>query len=159
MGRPLAYFLTWTCYGTWLHGDERGSVDAEHNEYRTPVLEANAGREWEAQRRLASEPEVLSEAARDVVERTIRAHCVIRRWGLRAVNVRTNHVHVVVSADVEPEVALVQFKAWSTRRLREAGLSAANRDVWTEHGSTRYLWTPESVERACEYVLNGQGAQ
>jgi hypothetical protein len=21
---PLAYFLTWTTYGTWLPGDERG---------------------------------------------------------------------------------------------------------------------------------------
>ena len=23
-GEPLAYFLTWTTYGTWLPGDERG---------------------------------------------------------------------------------------------------------------------------------------
>jgi hypothetical protein len=23
-GAPLAYFLTWTTYGTWLPGDERG---------------------------------------------------------------------------------------------------------------------------------------
>ena len=25
-GEPLAYFLTWTTYGTWLPGDERGWV-------------------------------------------------------------------------------------------------------------------------------------
>ena len=24
IGEPLAYFLTWTTYGTWLPGDERG---------------------------------------------------------------------------------------------------------------------------------------
>jgi hypothetical protein len=24
MADPLAYFLTWTTYGTWLPGDERG---------------------------------------------------------------------------------------------------------------------------------------
>ena len=24
---PLAYFLTWTTYGSWLPGDERGWVD------------------------------------------------------------------------------------------------------------------------------------
>ena len=23
-GEPLAYFITWTTYGTWLPGDERG---------------------------------------------------------------------------------------------------------------------------------------
>ena len=22
---PIAYFITWTTYGTWLPGDERGS--------------------------------------------------------------------------------------------------------------------------------------
>ena len=27
MSDPLAYFITFTCYGNWLHGDERGSVD------------------------------------------------------------------------------------------------------------------------------------
>ncbi len=27
----LTYLITFTCYGTWLHGDERGSVDRDHN--------------------------------------------------------------------------------------------------------------------------------
>lgn len=26
MHKPLAYFLTFTTYGTWLHGDERKSI-------------------------------------------------------------------------------------------------------------------------------------
>ena len=24
---PLAYLISFRCYGTWLHGDERGSID------------------------------------------------------------------------------------------------------------------------------------
>jgi hypothetical protein len=24
---PLAYLITFRCYGTWLHGDKRGSID------------------------------------------------------------------------------------------------------------------------------------
>jgi hypothetical protein len=28
---PLAYLITFRCYGTWLHGDSRGSVDRFHN--------------------------------------------------------------------------------------------------------------------------------
>ena len=35
---PLAYFITFTCYGSWLHGDERGSVDRDDNVPGTPVL-------------------------------------------------------------------------------------------------------------------------
>jgi hypothetical protein len=27
MDEPLAYFLTWTTYGSWLPGDERGWVE------------------------------------------------------------------------------------------------------------------------------------
>ena len=27
---PLAYFLTWPIYGTWLPGDERGWVEYRH---------------------------------------------------------------------------------------------------------------------------------
>src|ERR1700747_2517170 len=30
MPEPLAYFLTWTTYGTWLPGDERGWVQYRH---------------------------------------------------------------------------------------------------------------------------------
>jgi hypothetical protein len=44
MSIPLAYFITFTCYGTWLHGDERGSVDDEHNTPGTPVLDPDPER-------------------------------------------------------------------------------------------------------------------
>jgi hypothetical protein len=27
---------------------------------------------------------------------------------------------------------------------------------WSRHGSNPYLWTPEEVERAIDYVINGQ---
>ena len=33
MREPLAYHLSWTCYGQWLQGDVRGYVDRQH---RTP---------------------------------------------------------------------------------------------------------------------------
>jgi hypothetical protein len=35
---PLAYFITFRSYGSWLHGDERGSVDRSHNQYGSPFL-------------------------------------------------------------------------------------------------------------------------
>lgn len=39
MSQPIAYLLTWTIYGTWLHGDQRGSVDDTHNQFGTPYLD------------------------------------------------------------------------------------------------------------------------
>jgi hypothetical protein len=42
---PLAYLITFRSYGTWLHGDPRGSVDRFHNVYGTPRLPPNSQRE------------------------------------------------------------------------------------------------------------------
>ena len=42
---PLAYFITFTTYGTHLHGSAKGSVDLEHNIYGTPLVERNLERE------------------------------------------------------------------------------------------------------------------
>jgi hypothetical protein len=39
---PLAYFISFRSYGTWLHGDKRGAIDRAHNRYRTPYLPSQA---------------------------------------------------------------------------------------------------------------------
>jgi hypothetical protein len=48
------------------------------------------------------------------------------------------------------------FKAWATRRLREARLSPQARPIWSHHGSTVYLWTPAQMGSAIWYVIEGQ---
>jgi len=49
------------------------------------------------------------------------------------------------------------FKSFATRKLRAAGLLGSDIKPWARHGSTPYLWTEEDLERAIDYVLNGQG--
>ena len=158
MSEPLAYLLTWTCYGAWLHGDPRGSVDQEHNVPQSPYLEPDSVRAGRERRQLPDRPIELSEAARRIVADTIEAHCSHRGWELLAVNARTNHVHaVIVCPDVTPERAMTQLKAWTTRRLRLGGCLPRDARVWTHHGSTRYLWDERSVNAAIAYVVEGQG--
>ena len=36
---PAGHFLTFRTYGTWLHGDARGSVDRFHNVPGEPLRE------------------------------------------------------------------------------------------------------------------------
>jgi REP element-mobilizing transposase RayT len=150
-GDPLGYFLTWTTYGTWLPGDERGWVDGTtHEMHFTP-----SRRNEERARNAMTEPAVaLTPKQRDVVEGTIKDHCRIRGWELRAVNVRTNHVHVVVSLPDDPDKALREFKAWGTRRLKIG--DPERRSWWTEGGSKRWLWTEEDLEQAVIYVRDFQ---
>ena len=96
---PLAYFITFRSYGTWLHGDERGAVDRFHNQYGSPRLPADADWRLYNARALKRAPVMLDLNQRDSVERPIRETCDVRKWTLRAVNARTNHVHVVVSTE------------------------------------------------------------
>lgn len=100
---------------------------------------------------------LLDAAERAIVEEAVRGVCDHRGWFLTAVHVRTNHVHAVTAAAASPERIMSDFKSWSTRRLREAGLVGADTRVWSRHGSTRYLWDEASVERAAHYVVEGQG--
>jgi hypothetical protein len=39
----------------------------------------------------------------------------------------------------------------------EAGGFPSGRKAWTRHGSTRYLWKPDDLVKAIEYVSEGQG--
>jgi len=157
-GEPLGYFLTWTCYGTWLHGDPRGSVDRATNAFDSPTVGPNSSRlAYERTYLLKHPPFVLDAHGRAVVDETVRLVCSRRGWELLALNVRTNHVHAVVAGADAPERILGAFKAWATRSLVAEPVVTPGTKVWTRHGSTRYLWTERDVKGACRYVTEGQG--
>src|SRR2546421_4362323 len=94
---PLGYLITFRCYGTWLHGDERGSVDREHNRYKSPFAAPNQNRRRHNLNSLKSGPVLLNAEQRASVEKAIGDTCSHRKWQLYACNVRTNHVHSVIS--------------------------------------------------------------
>lgn len=158
MSFPSAYFITWTCYGTRLHGDDQGSVDRNHNTYGTPLLSPSPERVELERSQMSSPPFVLDAFRRPIVNDTIIKHLAHRGWVLHALHVRTTHVHVVVSAKIEPETIMGQLKAWSSRRIREAGLASQQAKIWTPHGSTKYLWEVDSIAAAKRYVLDMQGS-
>ncbi len=156
MGDVIAYLITFRTYGTWLHGDRRGSTDRDHNVYGTPLLDAHAGRRRSARQRLVHPPVTLSQSCRNAVAETIQQVCGHRDWTLHALNVRSNHVHVVVAAPQPPEHVMLAFKSWSTRRLRQSRLVQGDMNVWSRHGSTRYIWKPHQLAEACRYVVESQ---
>jgi REP element-mobilizing transposase RayT len=155
---PLAYLVTFRCYGTWLHGDERGSVNRFHNQYKSPYLPAEKKWIQTNRRRLRNEIVALNAEQRICVEKAIREACEIRCWDLQAINVRTNHVHTVVSIGAnKPEIALNAFKANATRKMRESQCWQSEKSPWADKGSKRYLWNERSIELAIDYVISSQG--
>jgi len=154
----MHYFITFRTYGTWLHGDERGSVDRTHNQVGEPLLGKDDGLKGFRRHSMGSEPLLLDEACRARVEVTLREVAAHRSWTIVALNILPNHVHVVISApdDTSPEKIMNDFKSWATRRLREQNLVPPQTPIWSHHGSTRYLNTVESVQAACHHVTHQQ---
>ena len=163
MPEPLAYFLTWPTYGTWLPGDERGWTQYGHG-WKPP----DTVRKLEAEAVMTEDACRFDGEQRDAVEQQIAETCNIRGWELHAVNCRSNHVHIVVTAGQAPKIVRNQLKAWCTRRLKE--LEAVHRDAqgreleetalrenwWAERGSQRFINDAESLEAAILYVRDGQ---
>ena len=152
-----AYLITFRSYGSWLHGDTRGSVDRLHNQYGSPGLPHSPRRLELKLTRLKSAPVEFSSTQRQAVEAAIRETCKFRNWDLWAINVRSNHVHAVVSAECKPEKIIVAFKANATRILRDAGCWRRNDSPWAKGGSRKYLWTEKEVINAGAYVEYDQG--
>jgi REP element-mobilizing transposase RayT len=176
MPDPLAYFLTWPTYGTWLPGDERGWI-----QYRRGWQLPDAVRKLEAEAKMTEDACRLDDEQRDVVERQIGETCNIRGWELHAVNCRSNHAHVVVTASEASKTVRNQLKAWCTRRLKELEVKrrqaddalclrfsdpstptrsvsedAVRENSWAERGSQRFINDSEGLEAAILYVLDGQ---
>ncbi len=156
--QPLALLITFRCRGTWLHGDERGSIDRFHNVHGSPRIKANS--DWKNYNTtlLKGEPAYLSMTRRSAVEKAIKETCKIRNWLMYALNIRTNHGHCVIApGGHKPSLVLHALKANATRQMREDKCWEFPYSPWVDKGSVRRLWNERHIEAAVNYVLYGQG--
>ena len=146
----IAIFSTWTTYGTWIPGDERGWF--MNGRFR----KADDLRMFESALIMTDIAARFDAAQRRIVESTITDHCAVRGWILHAVNCRTNHVHVAVTAPATKiDVPRVQFKAWCSRWLNDHA-PKTRKNWWTERGWDEYVDDVESLETVIAYVRDGQ---
>ena len=106
---------------------------------------------------------LLDDRQREIVNEVIREHCDIRSWHLHALNCRSNHCHLVVTArEYDGEQVRDQLKGWGKRRLNADQRNGAPQDQvirehwWTGKGSVRYLFDEKSLEAAILYTLEAQ---
>jgi REP element-mobilizing transposase RayT len=140
-----------------LHGDESGSVDRDHNLPGSRLVEADTERVARGRQRMDQLPYHLNKDRRATVLRALREVCLHRGWSLWAAHVRTSHVHLVVEADIRPEMLMNTFKSYASRRLNRLGSDEPDRKRWARHGSTRWLWKDDDVKEAIRHVVSGQG--
>jgi REP element-mobilizing transposase RayT len=101
---------------------------------------------------------VMNARQRDVVHDAIVGIATEKNWRLWAVHVRSNHVHVVITAEREPRRLMSDLKARASRELTRAGFDDPERRRWTRHGSTKHLFEWAQVQEKINYTLYAQGA-
>jgi len=149
---PLGLFITWTVYGTFLSGDDRGwKHRSDGTQLARPLLES-----WHRDR-LNHNVITLDDSMQSVAETAIHEICRVRSWSVWATSVRTNHVHIVVTApQYKPNLVRDQLKAKATMELRRAFPVWKDRPVWTEKGDIEFLNNETDIQQCSVYVCEAQ---
>jgi hypothetical protein len=50
-----------------------------------------------------------------------------------------------------------EFKSYASRELNRLDRDGSDRKRWARHGSTRWLWKDEDLQKALHYVVEEQG--
>ena len=157
------WLLTWTTYGTWMPGDERGFVsnvqegmgtEVRHNIPGTPYDVDDARVRERSIGQLIGQPVWLTPAQASIVAEQVRETARFRGWLVHAGAIMRNHNHLVVGVDGDPEPSklLHDFKSYSTRALNRAGHRPAGARWWTESGSKRKLPDERALQAAIAYL-------
>lgn len=150
----MTHLLTFSCYGVRLPGDPRGSVDRTRANHRGGPIPPNMPLRDYAKSKQIDPPATLSPTEANLVLSALQEVCAHRGWCLRAVHVRTTHVHLVLDAATAPNIVMATIKAWATRRLREKGTQGAR---WSRGGNAARLPTETAIQNAIRYVSSQQG--
>ncbi|MDR1492084.1 MAG: transposase [Planctomycetaceae bacterium] len=140
--------MTFTTYGTWLHGDKRGSYKKGQGyiESKDNLMETV---------RLKEKAVILTNKQRELMDNVIVEICQYRSWELHARNVRTNHIHIVVTAqNTRPEKIINDFKAErnkNTPRIRRISMRKNNMDRTWQY----YLLVHGTRISACMSLCHG----
>jgi REP element-mobilizing transposase RayT len=161
------WLLTWTTYGTWLPGDERGFVsnvrdgdgpEVKHNTPGTPYDARQRGLAIAAREQMAGDTIWLTAEQAKALAGQFRETATFRGWSLQALAIMANHVHLVVGVldDPEPDTLLRDFKSYGSRNLNGLFGKPASGTWWTASGSRRKLPDERAVQAAIRYVQNQQ---
>ncbi len=149
---PLAFFITWTVYGTFLQGDVRGWRKWGQGFQSSQTKLA----EWRLER-LKYSIELLDINERHRVTEEVSRLSLFRGWKCWAASARCNHVHAVVSAPGYSGAKVRdQLKSNATRVLREFNPKYLDRPIWTELGDWLCINSEDDLAKVISYVLEAQ---
>ena len=144
MAKTLGYLLTWTTYGTWLQGDERGYVkDGKIYSGNKALKEINKSSQ-------KAEAILLSKAEQKTVHKAILQEASLQNQDVYALSVQSNHVHIVAGYVPESISKIVAYYKKAARlALKSAGRTGK---VWTRGYDKRFCFDQTILKQKIKYV-------
>jgi REP element-mobilizing transposase RayT len=140
----IGYMVTWTTYGTWLQGDERGYVKDG------VILPGNEKLKAANQEQQESEIVKLNAEQKQIVQNAILQEAQKFNQKIFAIAVCSNHVHVVAEVSSKSIEQIVhKYKRMASLYLHNAGLDGK---VWSTGFDKRFCFTKEEIEQKIKYV-------
>jgi len=156
MRKLIAYMITWTTYGSWLQGDNKGYVK------KGKILKPNPKLQKSNQVSLRQPIVKLTNMQKSVVQNAILQEAKRINHKIHAITVCSNHVHIVAENNGSPiHHTIARYKNVSTSALKRTGY---NRKTWTKGYDKRFCFTKEQLKQRIEYVIKhnpsaGRGAK
>jgi REP element-mobilizing transposase RayT len=137
--------VTWTTFGTWLQGDERGYVkDGEILSPNKNLKQANLSA---IKQHIVS----FSPFQRNVVKLGIRQEAKRINHNIHALAVCSNHVHLLLDASNESiEEAVHRYKYSATAALRKQGINYEK--IWSKGFDKRFCFNEKELNARIDYV-------
>ena len=149
MSAPLAFHITIGTYGARPPGSERPHVDMAHNVYGEPLAPTDPVRAAAARVRMTHDAVAMTADQRREVQSAVADVAARYGWTVHAVAARSDHTHVVVTADRDGQALRDAIKAVASRWLNKR---FGSRPWWAENGSVKYIWTADYLATATQYV-------
>ncbi len=150
-----AYFLTFSTYGSYLLGREKGSY-----RWNSFYVKPNQGLRRYMERRLNESSVMLSFKKRALIHDAFMASACLFGWEIDALNVRTRHVHIVLftSNGESGEEIVRKLKTGATYALQKNGFRVVGSRVWTKSFAITTIWNIGFWRRKVVYTLDEQGS-
>ena len=148
MSNIIGYMVTWTTYGSWLQGDQRGYV--KHGK----IMPGNQQILLSNRRLQRAKTVKLSPAQRAIVHQTILDEAERIGQTIEAIAVCEHHVHIVARPCRESIGQIVS-------RYKNAAMFALCKNarvgrVWTHGFDKRFCFTDDEMRCRIEYVRKHQ---
>ena len=136
--------ITWTTYGTWLQGGEKGFVKDGK------VRGENVAIKKDCEKKLEHKPVRFGQREKEIVRNAIIAAAKKFEQKILAIAVYSSHVHIVCEyVDVPINVIVGYYKNAGRVALQKDGFEGR---VWTRRCDRRFCFNEKDLRTRVDYV-------